>query len=184
MKLMFYEKKAWGYADECLVASLDDLRTCRLPKPWEDARGEATKPVRERRSISVVAEEGVAAGELRDRYLLDGSPIPETVDSETDTVTFEVPSSIGDTGVEEYAIYWIPGAGSWIAFSEYAYMEHSHAGPWADGHRGPFRVEGALAGKLLEAFGIGKGKVPDGDIASLGPDRLERLAQAPEGGRS
>jgi hypothetical protein len=92
-------------------------------------------------------------------------------------VFFTSPNYSQGVGTERIFLYWLDGINRWIGIAKYNEMVSSHDS--SECHSGPYKVEGFLAKKLLEAYGLDKKSVEERDIwdvSKISPSELEKLA--------
>jgi hypothetical protein len=93
----------------------------------------------------------------------------------TAAVVFSVPSGDSDDGVETIRLYWIDDrVKAWVGVATARWLEDDR-GNWSESCKGPFRAEGLLATKVLQAYGISEQMLPIDQVAGTAPAVLEQL---------
>ncbi|MEM5798499.1 MAG: hypothetical protein QXP39_00420 [Candidatus Aenigmatarchaeota archaeon] len=148
LQLSFYEKRASGFSDKVCTIDVNPNNLKPYSLPSCEYNTQFSKAVKKTENL----------GEI-------GDAIP--------TVSFTARTY---DNYEDVNLYWIKKMGCWVGISKYITREHDHSDPLSEVHNGPYRVEGILAQKLLEAYGLDEQCIERGiDIAKISPKKLEIL---------
>jgi hypothetical protein len=162
VELWFYERKADGYNDETWGVMISREGKFMEYTPKFGLYGVTEDDFRKNLGKSERVNP--------DRFQNQGNPL----------VTFtalNVEECGCVTGQQENVnLYWFEPIQRWVAISYYHLFEHNHNNPISECHSGPYEVQGIIAEKLLEAYGIKTESIAGKDISRRSPSDLEKMA--------